>query len=280
MVVSYSLNARILMDIRPVTARLVHDLDTLYGETLAPEAAECVEAIERHIADELRDSALTLIEASETKMIRRPPYGFALEGVPYELVVDYRDLLRDDTVGVLIAALPGTDRHPRPVLAHCKIRGDGKYRKADIIVPVRFSAHVESLSELTQHVYETGYAWLDEFLQEKVRELETSMVIELYRAVRLAFAGRQNLYELVWLVLIHEDTGIYLFDQQATFNTISSLAMQRGKARQSAVSLFLGLLTSAVPFEQMFSRHAIPTGGRVCDIEVADRFDFFFMAYI
>ncbi len=259
------------MDIAPLTARLVQDLDKVYGATPASEAAVRVETIERYIAEELGEAVLSLIESVEPKVVRLAPHGFALKGVLYEVVVDYRDLLRDDTVGVLVAALRGTDRAPRPARAHCRIQGDGKYRKADIIVPPGFSSHLDALSELTQKIYETGYAWLDEFLQAKVRELESSMVVELYRAIRLAFAGRQNLCELVWLVLIHEDSGIYVFDQQATFNIVSSLAVQRGRARPSAVALFLGLLTSAVPFDQMFSRHAIPTGQCLqCDLSKAE----------
>jgi hypothetical protein len=260
------------MDIRPLAGRLVHDLDELYGGTPVAEVAACVDAVERHIADALREAVVASVEAAEPEMIARyPPYGFALEGVPYEVIVDYRDLLRDDTVGVLIAAVGGSDRPPKPARANCRIRGDGKYRKADIIVPPRFSAHLEALTELAQKTYESGYAWLSEFLQSKVRELESSMVVGLYRAVRLAFAGNQNLSQLVWLVLIQEDHGIYVFDQQATFNAVGSLAVQRGKARPSAVALFFGLLTSAVPFDQMFSRHAIPTGQCLhCDLAKSD----------
>ncbi len=256
------------MDLARFTAHLTQGLDRSFALTPAAEAAAHIDYIEQYIAKELEEAIVAAILHLEPRAIRLPPNGFALLGRPFEVIVDYRDLLKNDIIGVLITEIQSATPLVR---VQCDLHGQGRYKKADVMVAPRLSNHLNVFAELTQQFYKIGYTWLHEFLIAKARELESSMVIELYRILRLAFSDKPGLADQVWLVVVHRDRGIYVFDQHATERMVDVLISQRGKTKGSAAALFLGLLTSDVPFDQMFSRHAIPTGECLhCDLSKSE----------
>ncbi len=154
------------------------------------------------------------------------------------------------------------------------IAGSGKYSQAEILLAPHLAYFLPALLELTQKFYESGYEWLTEFLREKVRALEVNLVREIYRATRLAFAHKPHLVEQIWLCVVAKNRGVYLFDQHRFENTIKLVATQRGAMRPSSSALFLGLLTTTVALEKLFSRHAIVSGECLrCDLAVSQYSD-------
>jgi hypothetical protein len=245
-------------EVAHLTAQLVRDLNDTYASAPAADALDYVERIESRIANELKVAIRGLLKSLDHRVINLHDQKFLMEGFIFEVMVGYRDLLKKhDTAAIVVME---ETQPPKPIRSSLPIEGFGKYKNLEVFISPRLSAHMPAISELSQKFYEGGYSWLREFIDIKAEQFEAAMVVELYRALRLAFAGKTILVDLIWLVLVDKHKGMYLFDQHATIRTIKTIGIHRGTTRESASALFLGLLTSAIPFEKMFSRHTIPTG--------------------
>ncbi len=91
------------MDTLQLTEQLLRDLDRLYWQVPAANASHCLLAIEKTIANELAAAAMEMVKACHTEAFEPRDEGFALAGRAYEVTVSYRDILKGDTVCLLIA---------------------------------------------------------------------------------------------------------------------------------------------------------------------------------
>jgi hypothetical protein len=231
------------MEASSVTTKLIRDLDERYGSIEPAEA--------------LKEAILIKLKEREPQTVDLAHHKFALKGATFQIIVSYRDILKPGTLAIVI--IEEGEAH-KPIRARTAIAGIGQYDKADVLISPKLSQHLEMFAELTRGIYEVGYSWLNEFLFSKARELESSFIIEMHRVIRLVFAGKIALADLVRLGVVDKDKGLYLFDQRTTERTIRSIAGARSTVRQSPAALFLGVLTGSIPFDKMVARHAIPTG--------------------
>jgi len=194
--------------------------------------------------------------------------GFVARGTPFDVLVSYRDLMRMDVLGVAIVEAGHNERN---ITLQEDISGYGRFGSVEIILSPKLRRLAKQLTKFTKAFYQAGYAWMEEFLNSKVRDLESAISIEMYRALNLAFSDAPSLAEMIRLVVIDNDKGVYLFNQRTSENTIEALREQRGHVGASPATMLLGLLTSDVPFEKMFSRHAVASGEFLrCDLGASE----------
>lgn len=219
--------------------QLVRDLNQSYSSAAPTHAANLVEDIETRIERELKEAILKNF-AYLDESIRRTTGGFYFQDHAFEIVTGYREIIKSNST--LAVTIREVSQPSKPTIEHFSLSGIGKFKKVDLVCAPVLQQFAPSVAELTKGFYESGYAWLNEFLIEKARSLESSMAVELFRQIRMAFAGQPKLADVVSLCITDTTSGAYSFDQHATEN------------------MFFGLLTSEVPYKQTFSRHAVETG--------------------
>src|SRR5262249_54511177 len=102
-----------------------------------------------------------------------------------------------------------------PLIEPIALGGIGKFKKANLIFAPILQPFAPISSQLTKVLYETGYAWLSEFLMSKVQGLESAMSNELFRQLRLAFADHPQLAAAVSLFITDGEAGLYFFNKRA-----------------------------------------------------------------
>lgn len=244
------------MDVGSLCDELIRDLDEAYSPASPSKAARLVEMIEERIARALKEAILKNIHDIDDK-VRRTGDGFVFEGDAFEVIIGYRDIVRDHALAVVLGE---TGQRSKPIIERFALNGPGKFTKADLIFSPRLRKFIPNAAALTKGFYESGYAWLNEFLKEKSRELESSMSVELFRQLRIAFGGRPELADVIWLFVTDTNKGTYFFDERAAEHAVKRITKLRGSVRRSSAEIFLGLLTTEVPYEQIFGRHSVETG--------------------
>ncbi len=249
-----------------LSVKLAEDLDRIYGSVPAAGWASYTEVVERYIENELVVYVLDAVKEGEDGFVRASHDSFVIDGVVHKAIAGARDPLHADVLALVVVDL---NEPANLVHSYCDVRGSGRYRKLEVFVPQRLARYRDSIADTSKELIETGYAWLSQILLAKTRELESSMVVELYRAIRIAFSEKPELANLVWLGVVQRDRGFYLFDGHQAEQTIRDLRLRGRAGGESAVSLYLGLLTSNIAFDEMFSRDA-PEGECIrCDVKEA-----------
>ena len=229
------------MELASFTDKLIRDLDDSYSSVAPFDTLRYIGLIEERIARELKEAIVLNVQSIDPRVRRSEAHGFTFQGGSFEIIVGYRDITKKNTVAVVLAEVGPP---VKPIVEHLTLRGSGKFKKADVIISPGLSAFVQIVCALTKGFYEAGYSWLNEFLQVKSQGLESSMATQLFRQIRIAFAGQPRLCDMVWLFVTDNKQGIYFFDQHATEQTIARINKMRGSIRQSAAEMFLSLLTT------------------------------------
>jgi hypothetical protein len=245
------------MDFSELTKQLTSDLDVAFRHLPPEKAIDCIERIEARISVGLAAAIIRVLRRLDPRIIGIENNKFTLEGGAFEVFVGYEDVWHPNTVAVLVIqiGLPAT-QPPKGV----PIGGTGKYNEAQISTSPQLQRYSDVIAELTQKFYQQGYAWLAQFLLLKVRELESSVTIDLYAALRVAFGEKRTLADRCLLILIDGNNGNYVFDLHSAEQTIKRISTQRGVIQRTTSEMFLGLLGSFLQFKQMFSRHVIASG--------------------
>jgi hypothetical protein len=249
-----------------LAAQLVRDLNEAFGTVAVFEDIEKeVDNIERRIARELKAAILGTLLRLDNRIRGDDPDNFFVAGRPFQIfVADHisrpGDLGRRDVIGVTITERVNFQKLPQ---SRIRIEGPGRYTRGIIEVSTTLATYTDKICQLTEMFYRAGYLWLTEFLREKAERCETKMAVDLYRAVRLAFSEKQELAKHVRLVAVNKESGLYIFDQRSTEQTIERVGVLRGSTHLSPAAMFLGLLGSVVDYDDTFSQQAIDSRGPI-----------------
>ena len=181
-----------------------------------------------------------------------------VNGMFYQVAATPRSSLSPSGLDISVLQL-NVDKPPKPVRVHGSVKGLGRVTMTTTIVDPRFVRCAEEIAYLTTELYEFGYSLMFELIRRVIEELETDLSKQLYEYMRPLLPA--EMLKFFWFNIISEDGGgIYLFDRHSANNTMSLLTTHERRRSLAPAELFAHLLVTAIPFEQMFSKHVIATG--------------------
>lgn len=239
--------------------RLLKDLETFYGKLVPAELGVILTQIEEFISQAIVHEAGQLLARAMPQVQQTPAPGVvSFSGAIFQVVATTRDALSPSAFALTVIAMHGK-KPMQPVRRRGVISGHGRFDSITVIVDPIFAGCADDLALLGARFFEAGYAWELELVRRTVRSIESSLAEHLYRHVRERL--QSDLQRFVWFVVITQDRGgVYIFDSTTAESTIELLKEGLQRRSGSTSELFVELLLTVLPLEEMFSRNAIATG--------------------
>jgi hypothetical protein len=246
-------------DLEGAKTRVTANLPRLYGSTTASELVTALDLIDTTLLHTVTEEVTEYLISTHPNAKRSSQPGVVVCGDSFfEITTGQRDLVSPSALAVVVLRVQGP-RHLRLVRAKGRLTGCSRFETITAIIDPELGGCVDAVLGLAQATLDSGYAWLLEFVRTQIRSLESALALKLYGYSRQMLSN--DLARWLWFVVIWPQTGgVYLFDRISADAALDALTEERGATSESPAALFGHLLTTAVPFDQMFSRTVIETG--------------------
>ena len=240
------------------------ELDHIYGKIDPSEALEYIDAIENFIQSKIRHVLIHTILDLEPTAKQVGDIGVSINGCIVTVAIGYADISSISSMGILVCDLAQRRRTHK---FNIKFNGLGRYKAGILIISDILSKHSSAIQTVVKALYDEATTWVREFAYQKARELKNRVTDEMYRLLRILFSANEALVDRIWLAIIRDKFGGYLFDEQAAKSTVELIRTKTEEMPYSVPRIFLGALTSLIPLDDMFSKYALADGTSLrCDI--------------
>jgi len=122
--------------------------------------------------------------------------------------------------------------------------------------------HSDAIKGIIETVYKTGYSWIEEVLQRKFGESESTCASALYKFIRTSFRAenRDDMANYVWFGFYGSDYGYYLHDRDASIAIVEIMKPRKFRSGKSPANHLLNLLATSLRYEQSIFRYVVQQG--------------------
>lgn len=228
-------------------------LNLITNELNLPFACETVEAF---LITKLKDTILNELRViAEEKRIRFnliPPRRFFFDITLFELKV-VESPISSTIVHISIQAVNSKRKVLKPLKV--KFASSGRFNEIHLSLEPTFLDLQNRFAEFAQVVFESGYRWLIEFVNETVEKINDDASQRCYSVLRKLF--KEEIASRVFLWKVTGLKGIFLVDDLTLRNAITNASKRNVSENTSPIEVGMSFSTTYIDFDKTLANIAI-----------------------